>query len=121
MKTAQYRLALLQSKVLTQDKGVDAVMEKDKLDAIIAPSNSQSWLIDLINGDCGSGYISSSSIPAISGYPNITVPAGFLNELPIGLSFFGRAFSEANLIKFAYAFEQATKARRKPKFLETYK
>jgi amidase len=115
-----YRLALLQSKVLTQDKGIDAIMNKDKLDAIIAPSNSQSWMIDLVNGDCGSGYVSSSSLAAVSGYPNITVPAGFLSELPIGISFFGRAFSEATLIKFAYAFEQATKARRKPKFLPTY-
>ncbi len=116
-----YRLALLQSKVLTQDKGIDAIMNKDKLDAIIAPSNSQAWMIDLISGDCGSGYISSSSIAAVSGYPNITVPAGFLNEMPIGISFFGRAFSEGILIKCAYSFEQATKARRKPKFLEIYK
>ena len=115
-----YRLALLQSKVLTQDKGIDAVMNKEKLDAVIAPSNSQSWMIDLISGDCGSGYVSSSSIAAVSGYPNITVPAGFLNEMPIGLSFFGRAFSEATLIKLAYAFEQATRARQKPKFLQTY-
>lgn len=116
-----YRLALLQSKVLTQEQGIDAVMDKDKLDAIFAPSNSPSWLVDLVSGDCGSGYVGSSSLAAVSGYPNITVPAGYLSELPIGVSFFGRAFSEPTLIKIAYAFEQATKARKTPKFLPTYK
>ncbi|MCD9188434.1 MAG: amidase [Pyrinomonadaceae bacterium] len=116
-----YRLALLQSKVLTQEQGIDAVMDKDKLDAIFAPSNSPSWMVDLVSGDCGSGYVGSSSLAAVSGYPNITVPAGFLSELPIGVSFFGRAFSEPTLIKIAYAFEQATKARKTPKFLPTYK
>lgn len=115
-----YRLALLQSKVLTQDKGIDAIMKKDNLDAIIAPSNAPTWMIDLVNGDCGGGYISSSSLAAVSGYPNITVPAGYINELPVGVSFFGRAFSEPTLIKIAYSFEQATKARKKPKFLPTY-
>lgn len=116
-----YRLALLQSKVLTQEQGIDAVMDKDKLDAIFAPSNSPSWMVDLVSGDCGSGYVGSSSLAAVSGYPNITVPAGYLSELPIGVSFFGRAFSEPTLIKIAYAFEQATKARKTPKFLPTYK
>ena len=116
-----YRLALLQSKVLTQDKGIDAVTKKDNLDAIVAPSNSPTWMIDLVNGDCGSNYISSSSLAAVSGYPNITVPAGILRELPIGISFFGGAFSEPKLIKFAYAFEQITKARKSPKFLATAK
>lgn len=116
-----YRVALLQSKVLTQEQGIDAVMDKDKLDAIFAPSNSPSWMVDLVSGDCASGYVGSSSFAAVSGYPNITVPAGYLNELPIGVSFFGRAFSEPMLIKIAYAFEQATKARKTPKFLPTYK
>lgn len=116
-----YRLALLQSKVLTQDKGIDAVMNKDKLDAVVAPSNAPTWMIDLVNGDCGSNYISSSSLAAVAGYPNITVPAGILNELPIGVSFFGRAYSEPTLIKIAYSFEQMTNARRKPKFLSTYR
>jgi amidase len=78
------------------------------------------WTTDLINGDCGSGYVSSSSLAAVSGYPNITVPAGLLKDLPIGISFFGRAFSEPTLIKIAYAFEQATKARKTPKFLLTF-
>jgi amidase len=116
-----YRLALLQSKVLTQDKGIDAVIKKDNLDAIVAPSNSPTWMIDLVNGDCGGNYISSSSLAAVAGYPNITVPAGILRELPIGISFFGGAFTEPALIKFAYAFEQMTKARKAPKFLATYK
>lgn len=116
-----YRLALLQSKVLSQDKGIDAVINKDKLDALVAPSNAQAWMIDLINGDSPTNYVSSSSPAAVAGYPNITVPSGFLSEMPIGISFFGKAFSEPTLIKFAYAFEQATKARRKPKLLPTYK
>ena len=80
----------------------------------------RAWLVDLVNGDCGSNYVGSSSMPAVAGYPNITVPIGFAKELPIGISIFGRAWSEATLIKFAYAFEQATKARRAPKFLPTY-
>jgi amidase len=120
LEDRSYRLALLQSKVLTQDKGIDAVMDKDKLDAVFAPSNAPTWMIDLVNGDCGSGYVSSSSLAAVSGYPNITVPADFINELPVGVSFFGRAYSEPILLKIAYSFEQATKARRKPKFLPTY-
>lgn len=115
-----YRLALLKSKVLSQDKGIDLVLDKDKLDAVVAPSNAQSWMIDLINGDSPANYVGSSALAAVSGYANITVPSGFLNEMPIGISFIGRAFSEPTLIKIAYGWEQATNARRKPKYLETY-
>ena len=104
---------------LTREEGIDAAMNTHKLDAIVAPSNAPTWMIDWVNGDCGSNYISSSSLAAVAGYPNITVPAGMLRELPIGISFFGRPYAEHKLIQFAYAFEQMTKARRKPKFLAT--
>ena len=113
-----YRIALLQSKLMTQEQGIDGIMDKDKLDAIVAPSGGVAWMTDLVGGDCG--VFESSSIAAVAGYPNITVPAGYVQGLPAGISFFGRAFSEPTLIKIAYAFEQATKMRKPPKFLPTY-
>lgn len=94
-------------------------MDKNKLDAVVGLSNAPTWMIDTVSGDCGSGYVGSSSMAAVAGYPNITVPAGFHREFPIGISFFGRAWSEGMLIKIAFSFEQATRARRKPKFLVT--
>lgn len=113
-----YRIALLQSKLMTQEQGIDGIMDKDKFDAIVAPSGGVAWMTDLVGGDCG--VFESSSIAAVAGYPNITVPAGYVQGLPAGISFFGRAFSEPTLIKIAYAFEQATKMRKPPKFLPTY-
>ena len=113
-----YRLALMESKLYTQEQGIDVVMDQEKLDAIVAPSGGTAWMTDLVGGDCG--VFESSSLAAVAGYPNITVPAGYVQGLPVGISFFGRAFSEPTLIKAAYAFEQATKARKTPKFLPTY-
>jgi amidase len=118
LEDAAYRLALQKSKMLTQEQGIDAAVKKYNVDAFVAPSGGIAWNIDLVNGDCG--VFESSTLAAVAGYPNITVPAGYVQGLPVGISFFGPAFSEPTLIKFAYAFEQATKARRVPKYLPTY-
>ena len=102
---------------LSRTEGIDRVMDADNLDAIIAPTGGPAWVTDLVNGDHFGG--SSSAFAAVSGYPNITVPAGFIHGLPVGCSFFGRAWSEPTLIGIAYAFEQATRHRRAPGFLPT--
>jgi amidase len=112
-----YRKARRACITLTRTQGIDAIMTKHKLDAFVALTNGPSWAIDVVNGDRFTG--GSSSIPAVSGYPNITVPMGFVYGLPVGLSFFGRAWSEPVLIKLAYAFEQTTKARKPPAFKPT--
>jgi amidase len=98
-------------------EGIDAVMKEHKLDAIVAPTGSPAWPTDLINGDHFTG--ASSGVAAVAGYPNISVPAGFVHGLPVGLSIFGPAWSEARLINLAYAFEQATRHRRAPGFVPT--
>jgi amidase len=99
---------------LSRAEGIDAVMDKHQLDAIVAPSGGPAGVTDLVYGDRDVG--GSSSPAAVAGYPNITVPAGDISGLPVGLSFFGRAYSEPVLLKIAFAFEQATQHRKAPKF-----
>src|SRR5205085_7648582 len=108
---------LAQNLKMSRTDGIDATMTKYNLDAIVAPTGGPAWVTDLLNGDHFSG--ASSTPAAVAGYPNINVPAGFSHELPIGISFFGRAWSEPTLIKIAYAYEQATKHRRAPTFIAT--
>lgn len=107
--------ALEKNRKLSQDEGINAVMDKFELDAIIAPTGGPAWTTDLLNGDHFTG--GSSTPAAVAGYPAITVPAGQIRGMPIGITFFGRAWSEPKLLKLAYAFEQATHHRRAPKFL----
>jgi amidase len=111
---AVYRKARAECIRLTRTEGIDAACSKNRLQALIAPTSCVAWLTDYINGDSGNGGCSTP--PAVAGYPHITVPAGLVHGLPAGISFFGPAWSEPALIKVAYAFEQATKARRKPTF-----
>ncbi len=113
----KYRDALAKNHRLARTEGIDATLAKHKVDAIIAPTGGPVWATDLVNGDHFTGGYSSAS--AVAGYPHITVPAGLAFGLPVGLSFFGGAWSEPALIKFAYAFEQGSKARQKPRFLAT--
>lgn len=112
-----YLDALEKNRRLAGAEGIDAVMDQHKLDALVAPTGGPAWLTDHVCGDHFSG--GSSALPAIAGYPNITVPAGYVFGMPVGLSFFGRAWSEPVLIRLAYAFEQATRFRRTPRFLPT--
>jgi amidase len=113
----EYLDALEKNHRLTRKEGIDAVMEKFQLDALVAPSGGPAWMTDLVDGDHGLG--GSSTPAAVAGYPNINVPAGFVSGLPVGISFFGKAYSEPTLIKLAYSFEQATRYRRAPQFLPT--
>jgi len=110
-----YLDALATCRRLSRAEGIDAVMDQHNLDAILTPTSTPAHVTDLVNGDHGLG--DSTTFAAVAGYPSITVPAGLVFELPVGISFFGRAWSEPKLLGIAFAFEQATKARRSPRFL----
>jgi len=112
-----YKDVLERNHRLTRDEGIDAVIGKYRLDAIVAPSNGPAWLTDWVTGDHISGGCSQPA--AVAGYPHVTVPAGFVHGLPVGVSFFGPAWSEPTLLRIAYAFEQVTKRRQTPRFLPT--
>jgi amidase len=117
LTTPAYRHELARIRKATRAQGIDAVMTKHRLDALVAPTSGPPALTDLIHGDYG--YGGPSGIPAVAGYPHLTVPGGFVHGLPVGVSFFGRNFSEMTLISIAYAYEQATKHRKAPRFLAT--
>jgi amidase len=119
LTSPEYLHALEANHRLSRKEGIDGVMDKFHLDALVAPTAGPSWLTDLVSGDHDTG--GSSNAAAVAGYPDITVPMGFVFGMPVGISFFGRAWSEPTLLKLAYSFEQATKVRKPPQFLPTVK
>jgi amidase len=118
LEAAEYRKAVETIQRLTRAEGIDKVMNQHRLDAIVAPTTGPAWLTDHVVGDRFDGG-SSAGPAAIAGYPDITVPMGFVSGLPVGISFFGRAWSEPVLLRIAYAYEQATKRRQPPRFVAT--
>jgi len=115
IESSEYKKALALMHKATREDGIDKVMNMNKLDAIIAPTGSPAWKTDLILGDHFVG--GSSSLAAISGYPSITVPMGFIDNLPVGITFFGKAWDEPLLLEIAYSYEQNTKHRKGPKYV----
>ena len=117
LTSPRYRAAIAKNRRLSRTLGIDAVLEKHRLDALVAPTGPPPALTDLVNGDGGTWAVSSpATVAAVAGYPHLSVPMGFSRGLPMGISFFGTAWSEPTLIKLAFAFEQATKHRRLPTF-----
>jgi len=119
LSETKYKSALAKNQRLTRKEGVDKTLKKYKLDALIMPSGGPAWMIDLANGDAINWDMESTSVPAVAGYPHITVPAGYVFGLPVGLSFISTAWQDAKLIQYAFAFEQATQYRRQPRYLST--
>ena len=120
LSDAAYTSALAKNHRLAGRDGIDAVMNAQHLDALVAPTGGPAWLIDLVNGDGGTASAPGpSTVAAVAGYPHVTVPMGQDHGLPVGLSFFGKAWSDAALIRLAYAYEQATRHRTPPTFAST--
>ena len=115
LEDKEYKEALSAMLKATRDNGIDKLLKENKLDALMAPTGSPAWKTDLIDGDHFLG--GSSSLAAIAGYPAITVPMGFVDELPVGVSFFSKAWSEPQLIEIAFSYEQSTKNRKAPKYI----
>jgi amidase len=116
LSTPAYRTALAKCRALTRGQGIDAAMVKHRLDALVAPTGGPAWTIDHVNGDHFTGE--SSTLAAVAGYPSVTVPMAHVHGLPVGMSFIGGAWTEHRLIRYAFAFEQETRIRRKPRFLD---
>ena len=119
LSSKKYRQALSRNRRLTRREGINAIIKRKRLDAIVVVSGGPAWLIDLANGDPRSWDMESTSPAAVAGYPHITVPGGHLFSLPVGISFFSKAWSEPTLLRIAYSFEQAMMKRKPPKFLPT--
>jgi amidase len=118
LTSAAYRAALSKCRRLSRTEGIDALIAKHRLDAFVAPTGGPAWVTDVLNGDHFTG--GSSTPAAVAGYATITVPAGFIHGLPVGISFIGAAWSEPTLIRLAYGYEQATNVRQPPKFVPTF-
>ena len=117
LNSAEYRDALANNHRYARAEGIDQVLQEHKLDALVAPTGGTAWLTDFINGDAyGSSFTSAA---AVAGYPHITVPAGLVRGLPVGLSFVGTAWTESALIGMAYAYEQASLQRRPPTYVKS--